>query len=168
MATPNTSKARPAPKRTRKINVKATTPKAAQAEPAKKAPRAAINMAETPKAARPPKIHAHIEAGVSNTWEGESSFLNSNVPARVRLVPTRDDITTRMSQALYSLRKRYGKGSFVARGIDNGVLSHLEAAQLIRLSGGRSETENGVTYRKDGEQKLTVTITAKGQSFGRT
>lgn len=131
------------------------------AKGAPKAPKAEV-------AAEPKRVNVHIEAGVEQTHDGLSSYINANRKVAVRMDVTAgvEDMTPRMQKGLYALRKAYGGKSWSARGFDNGVLAHLRAAGLIELNGGQTQNIDGHPKLLDAAQPVTGKVTAAGMKYG--
>jgi hypothetical protein len=150
----------------KKVRVVNTKPKA-NATPAVK-PKPTAKAADAPKVKQ--LVNTHIEAGLDVTmYSGLSSFVNKNRQTKIMQhgeTRATGSLTDRMQKALYALRKTYGGKQFGVRGFDNGILSHLAAAKLIDLSGGKTENVNGSTYLLDGETKVMGRLTAAGQKYG--
>jgi hypothetical protein len=141
----------------------------------KKAPVRAKRTIKTPaaKVAAAPKkeaTNAHLDAGIAvNRYTGPSSFVNANRKPQIRLgvEAVADKITDRQKAGLYALRDCYGNKQFKPRGFDNGILSMLAGAGLLKVEGGQKATINGATYQVDGDKPVVLTITAAGMTYGK-
>lgn len=135
---------------------------------AKPAKQTAPKPPKSEVAAEPKRVNVHVEAGVENTHDGLSSYINANRKVAVRTDVTAgvEDMTPRMQKGLYALRKAYGTKSWAARGFDNGVLAHLRAAGLIELTGGQVQNIDGHPKMLDAATPVMGKVTAAGAKYG--
>jgi len=139
---------------------------------AKTATATATAATVAPKIAAPTARELHATAGLTaKYYAGSSEYLNGNcVPAVLTDCNPRTTLTARMHGTLRAMREAYGAKPFAARGIDNGVLSQLIAADMLALvatSGTRgAHPKSGNPCAFDGATPLLCKLTASGVNSG--